>query len=119
MLLEELLFSLGVLAAQDGVPGREPPKSLDLRHMPLRRSEAHIDPLVLFFGLASRLQSLPQAARCDYRNQALLLHQRHVERRRLDDGNLLIEVSSDSSCRDVAGLRIGAEGVSGIAEKVA
>jgi hypothetical protein len=66
MPLEELLLSLGILAAQDGIPGREPPKSLDLRYVSLRRSEAHIDPLVLFFGLASRLQSLPQAARCDY-----------------------------------------------------
>ena len=65
MFLQKLVLSLGVLAAQEGIPSGVPSKLLQLLHVPLRSRNAHINPVVFFGAHTSRLQGLKQAAPCD------------------------------------------------------
>ncbi|GAW16549.1 hypothetical protein ANO14919_059790 [Xylariales sp. No.14919] len=118
VVLRKLLFSVGVRPTQQGVSSRVPPEFLELLHVPLRRRNPHLDPVILFGADTSRLQGFKETPRRDHGYQAFLLYEGHVERRRLDDGNLLIEASGDGPSGSLLRRRIAAESLGRVTKEV-
>lgn len=87
---EIILLPLRVPTPQNRISSRESPKSLQLPHLYPRRSNTHINPLLPHSRISTSATGLSSTPK--NQNPALLLHQRHVPLRCLNNSNLLVDV---------------------------
>ena len=113
--LQEFLLGLCILPAQHRVARGISSKLSQLDYVPGCSCDAHVNPLAFLAGRAAWLQRFEEATRCDHRHEVLLVHQSYVVGRRLNDGNLLVEVPGYGILGHLPGLVVGAERLGGAA----